>query len=232
MRFGRAVVVVAYPPFQFVARQEPPWLHRLTLAMVPIDFDRIEPGALDRQATGQEAYPLAAMLHGIVVLVYPGAHGAAQVPGGVVPDHDPNPCAAGRQPRTTPVEEVDGDGTYRAAIDKAQPDFIWLVRQVVSGREQQAIAGQRLRFAGRDRLLYQAQGASLRGPCGGDGWAYPAPPCLILEAPGPSGLGLGQGDQSVPAAFFRAYSGSGLSTQRLARRQLLPKRRMAPRIVS
>ena len=85
---------------------------------------------------------------------------------------------------------------------------------------------------GRDRLLDQAQGTSLRGPRGGDRWTYPAPPGLILEAPGPSGLSLGQGDQSVPSAFFRAYSGSGLSTQRLARRQLLPKRRMAPRIVS
>jgi hypothetical protein len=59
-----------------------------------------------------------------------------------------------------------------------------------------------------------------------------APPHLVLEAQGPRGVGPGEGDQAVAASFFRAYSGSGLVIQRLARRQVSPRRARVARIVS
>src|SRR5215208_6568215 len=49
-------------------------------------------------------------------------------------------------------------------------------------------------------------------------------PGLILEPKNPLRAALGQPDQPVASPFFRAYSGSGLSIQRLARSQRTPSR--------
>lgn len=43
---------------------------------------------------------------------------------------------------------------------------------------------------------------------------------------------LSEGDQPISSPFFRAYSGSGLSIQRLARSQRTPSRTSVARIVS
>ena len=45
-------------------------------------------------------------------------------------------------------------------------------------------------------------------------------------------MGLGQPDQPVPRFFFRAYPGSGLVIQCLARRQRMPSRLSVRRIAS
>jgi hypothetical protein len=57
-------------------------------------------------------------------------------------------------------------------------------------------------------------------------------PALVLETQSRLGAGLGQTDQPISIPFFRAYSGSGLSIQCLARCQPLPRRAKVARMVS
>src|SRR5262249_13593491 len=59
-----------------------------------------------------------------------------------------------------------------------------------------------------------------------------APPGLVLEAEGPGRVGRRPADQTVAPTFFRAYAGSGLVSQRLARFQPTPRRLRVARIVS
>src|SRR5437764_4745810 len=58
------------------------------------------------------------------------------------------------------------------------------------------------------------------------------PPHFVLEAEDPGRVGGHQADQAIAGTFFRAYSGSGLVIQRLARFQRMPKRCKVARMVS
>src|SRR5438876_5623377 len=65
------------------------------------------------------------------------------------------------------------------------------------------------------------------------GWLRQAtPPRLVLEPEGPGRVSCRQLDQTVAGPFFRAYAGSGLVSQCLARFQPTPRRFKVARIVS
>jgi hypothetical protein len=72
--------------------------------MGPFEFNRVEPGTLDRQIADQHADASALLLDGAVVHADPGAHGLTHTPGGVIPDQRPDGGAHGRQLGATPVE--------------------------------------------------------------------------------------------------------------------------------
>jgi hypothetical protein len=100
--------------------------------------------------------------------------------------------------------------------------------------EEQAVAGQGfgVRISLGDRLFDQPQGLVRLSP-GVQGWLRQARPLgLILKAEHPLRVGTRQADQTVATAFFRAYAGSGLVIQRLARFQPTPSRFRVARIVS
>src|SRR5262249_45326131 len=61
---------------------------------------------------------------------------------------------------------------------------------------------------------------------------HATPPGLIREPQRPVAVLLPQSDQAVTPPFFRAYAGSGLVIQCLARSQLTPKRSRVCRMVS
>lgn len=233
MRFARAAQGSVDAVSQLVGGQETVGLNHLALAVNPFGFDGIEPGALGRQLAAEEPHALASRFDLLIMGADPGAHGATDVPGGVVPDQQQRRRAVCRQPVTAPGEELRGDGAERTVLDTAQQGSLAPLASVVPGAQQQPIAGQGLgiRVVARDRLLDQAQGLVVRpGVAGGLG--YPTPPTLIRKAQGPGRMRPRQTDQAVALTFFRAYSGSGLVIQRLARSQCSPAWARTARIVS
>src|ERR1041385_8252412 len=105
--------------------QQPCWFDNRAFAMHPFGFNRVEPGTLDRQITGEDADALLVPFHLVVVAAYPGPHGLAHMPGGVVPDQEPDRDLRLRQLEAAPLQELRGDRTHRASLHKAQPDFLW-----------------------------------------------------------------------------------------------------------
>src|SRR5215831_16312894 len=207
------------------------WLENGTLGVHPLGLNRVEPRALDRQIAGEDAHAVAALLHLLVVGADPGADALAHMPRGVVPDQDPDPYTRLLQPAHTPVQELLGDRADRPPSDEAQPHALRLAHLA----QQHPIAGQRLGvgIARGDRLLDQAQRAVGRVRPGmrlrlGEA----TPPGFIREAQRPVGMLGCQGNQAVTLPFFRAYPGSGLVIQCVARFQPVPRRRRVWRIVS
>src|SRR5713101_3129294 len=100
--------------------------------------------------------------------------------------------------------------------------------------DQQAVTGQGfgVRIGGWHGLLDEVQGLLRGSPGMQPGLRQATPPRLIFKAQRPLRVAGGQTDQAVPGFFLRAYAGSGLVIQRLARCQLTPKRRKAVRIAA
>src|SRR5690242_4955524 len=230
MSFVFTVKVATDPLSHLLGGQEPGRFDDRSFAMDPLGFNRIQPRAFRRQETGQDAHTVPLLLDLPIVLANPGAHGTTEVPGGVIPDQQQHWHLPLFEPDTAPVQELGRDGTDRAALDKAQPDLLWLG----AAAQEQAITGQGfgIGIRGRDRLLDQAQELVWLAPGMQGGLSESAPPGLILVAQRPLGMGLGQADQAVALAFFRRYPGSGLVIQRLARFHCTPKRSKVWRIVS
>jgi hypothetical protein len=167
-----------------------------------------------RLPRGRHDIPLIALAHSRASVLPPRWRSSGQ------------PCSA-----TLPRGRERAD---RAAIHEAQPGFLVPAAGGLNPADQQAVAGQRLGVGIilRDRLFDQSQGLVRLSP-GRQGWPRQArPPGLVLEAEGPGRVGRRQVDQAVARALFRAYAGSGLVSQRLARFQPTPRRLRVARIVS
>src|ERR671938_778912 len=108
----RAAVVIAQPLPKFLAGELAVGLDHGPLPVRPAGLDRVQPRALARQAADQQ--PAAAVaLDPAVVGRDPGAHLAADVPGGVVPDQRQDADALGGEAVGDPGEEGAGDGAHR-----------------------------------------------------------------------------------------------------------------------
>lgn len=221
------VQCIADPFGQFLRWQQSIGFDHPPLGVAPLGFNRIEPRTLDRQRTDQQPHPLPAGLDLSVMSPDPVPHGLAAVPGGIVPDQRQHAHAARRRFLTAPVEEGGRRCADWPAVEEAQPD-------IARPGQQQAIAGQRLAvgIVARDRLLNQPQRLVPIRPGAQGGAGDAAPPDLVLEAEEPVRLTSGEGDQAVALSFFRAYSGSGLVIQCLARTQRTPSRAKVARTVS
>ena len=205
---------------QFVGRKRRVWLHNPTFPMSPFRFNRVEPGALHRQAAYQESHPLAAALGLAVVFSYPTSHLLADVPRRVVPYQSQHSLVHRRQLFATPLKELDSDVTDGTSVYKTQQHALVQRPVCFHPAQQQTITRQRFVIWVVCSLgaLNQAQSLPRFNPCRQVGLRKTAPPSLILKAPSPSLL-LRQRDYPVAPLFFRMYSGSGLVIQCLARFQ-------------
>ncbi len=117
--------MIADALFEFGGREQAVRIKHAATGMEPARLNRIEPGALDGQEAGQDANATTSRLDLLVVSANPGAHVLGEVPGGIVPDQEPEAFAEVGESGGGPVEELGGDGTDRAATDKAEPDLLW-----------------------------------------------------------------------------------------------------------
>ena len=200
------------PLRQFVGGEQTCGLDHPFLAMQPLGLNGVQPRALDRQGTGEQAHALARLLDLAVVRAQPGAHDLAVVPGGVVPDQQHGALALGLGLLGTPGQKVDGHGTDRTAIDKAQPHLLAALRRVASssapgghsrpapwGRDHRARPSARSGAAGGRRPARRA---------GSDGPAdstrpRPQSPAASQGAAGPAG------SAGRAALFFARTPGRG-----------------------
>src|SRR5690348_4563360 len=121
MRFIRTAKMRTDPLGQLLCRKQASGFNHGLFSMHPFGFDWIEPGALRGKLKGQNPHAVARHLDLLVVLSDPSPHQLADMPGSVVPDHQPGSLALRRQPLTAPVEKLGGDGTDRPSADKAKP---------------------------------------------------------------------------------------------------------------
>ena len=191
---------------QLLSRQEAVRFDHCPLAVDPLGFNRVEPGALAGQQTRQNADAAAGLLNLLVVSLDPAPNLLALMPGSIVPDQQQGRLALGGQPLTTPGQELRGDGTDGTTAHKPQQH---LLRYVVVGSNQQAITGQGLRVG-----IVFSQGQFLQpqrlirfGPAMQTGIGQPAPPDFIGEAQGPGRLALAQPDQAVSLFFLTRTPG-------------------------
>ena len=93
--------------------------------MRPMRFDGIEPGTLGRQQTGNDANAPPSLPYFSIVCAYPIAYRSANVPGGIVPDHEQCLFASLVQLVAAPCQILYGDVTNGSAIYKTEPDLFW-----------------------------------------------------------------------------------------------------------
>jgi len=184
---------------QFGGGEQAVGLEHLALAMQPFGLDRIEPRALDRQVTDEQADTVTRALDLPVVRPDPGTDDLGVVPGGVVPDQQDGALALSRSLGGAPVQEVDRHGAHGAAVDETQPERLAASPVGIPGAGQEAITGQGFGVGviARDRLLDQSEAVVVVLPGVQGRTGQSAPPDLVLEAEQPVRMGLGQPDQTV-----------------------------------
>lgn len=235
MIFTRAIQGSTNPFLQLTRWQRAVGFDNPPFAMHPLGFDRVEPGALDRQRAYKNADALACLCHLPIVGTDPVVDRTTGMPASVIPNQDPYPLALLLQLVTAPSQKLGGNRTHWTAIHKAQPDgFFPLPSRLRTMAQQNAIASQRFAIGvlGLGCLFHQAQRLPIRRPTVQMRLGKAAPPGFVLKANDPVGMAAGQRDQSIPELFFRWYSGSGLVIHCLARFQRTPRRTNVARIVS
>src|SRR5262249_22577862 len=156
----------------------------------------------------------------------PRPYPPADMPAGIVPDQQQRLLALSRQVVADPGQEVlrhlaDGPSVHEAQEHPA------------GVRPQEAVAGHGLGVrVGLLGLTLDQEQRRAAGPGVQRRLRQAAPPGLVLVAQHPVGVRLRQPDQPVAGFFFRAYCGSGLVIQCLARFQRTPRRFRAMRTAS
>ena len=203
MRLVNTVKASTDPVSQLVGRQQAGRLNNGALAVHPLGLDRIEPRALARQITHQDAHALARAFGQLVVRTNPGAHHLADMPGGVVPNQGQDLDPLARQRLATPLQKVDRDRTHRPTIHEAQQHAL-LSGRMAWATDQNPVTRQSLRVPVcfvRFQFLQSQRRVGL-GPGAQPGLRHPAPPHFVFEAQRPVGMGLGQPKSAGHARFF------------------------------
>src|SRR5512144_87872 len=237
MSFIRTVIVGTDTLSQLLGREQAVGLHHGALAMHPLGFNGIEPGALRGQKQRQNAHAFARGFHLLVVFPNPGAHDLAGMPRGIIPDQQPGSFSLGLQVGAAPGQKLRRDVAHGTAIDKPQRHLVPHGGISWSSLPQHPITGQRFGVGigllpplldKANWLLLVLPGRRLRQ-------SEATPPDLVEEANRPDERLLLLRDpaqQAVASGFFCWYNGSGLVIQRLARFQLIPNRLSVWRMVS
>src|ERR671911_59246 len=218
----------ANPLGELVSTEQPFGLNYLAFAVDPLGLYCIEPRALGGQQTWHYPNPTATRFYLAVVGDDPISHLMALVPTSVVPDQKQSLLASLPKPGAAPSKKLGGYGAHRTTIHEPQPSLCHL-------RQVKPVAGEGLRF----RIVLS--GLFLKKSHRRLGGIRPrmqrrsleaGEPGLVLEAQSPLRMTLGESYQPISSPFLRAYSGSGLSIQRLARSQRTPSLASVARIVS
>src|SRR5215203_5473507 len=192
-------------------------LCNLAFAVDPLGLYGVEPRALGGQQARYYPNLMAAGFDFSVVRCDPVSHLSAFVPACVVPDQQQGLLAARLEPVAAPLKKLRGDGAHGSAVHEPQPALFEL-------RQIQPVAGESLRLGiVLSRLfLEEVHRVARLGPGEQARPLKARKPGLILKAQYPLRIAPGEPYQSISIPFFRAYSGSGLSIQRLARFQRPP----------
>ena len=110
---------------EFLSSQESGWLDDSAFAMRPMRFNGIEPGTLGGQETSNDSNAVALLSYFSIVRAYPTTHRSADVPGGIVPNHEQCLLTSLFQLVATPRQVLDGDVTDWATIHETEPDLFW-----------------------------------------------------------------------------------------------------------
>src|ERR671910_2437528 len=202
-------------------------LRDLACGVDPLGLYDVEPRALGWQKARYYPNPPAAFFDSAVVGDDPTPHPTAFVPRSVVPDEKHSLLAPPSKLLAAPFEKPGGCGALRAAVHEPKPGLCHLrqVKPVAGECLQLGIVLLRLFLEEAHRHSCLTPGVQVRP-------LEARKPRLILEAQSPPRMALGQPDQPISPPFFRAYSGSGLSRERLALRQRTPSRESVARMVS
>ena len=188
-------------------------------------FNRVEPGAFDRQKTNQDTNSFSGTFDNPIMFSNPGTHSFASMPTGIIPNHSQNRLTQFFDFLANPLQKLDGNTTDRSTINEAQKHF--LKSQIMGGHpsQQDAITSQGfwVRIIFLFGLFHQSQRLSCLTPTRQVRLRKATPPSLVLKAPYPTML-LCQGNYPVSRLFLRSYPGSGLVIQCLARFQETFKR--------
>src|SRR5215213_5611199 len=218
----------ANPIGKLVSPEQPLGLDYLAFAVDPLGLYGVEPRTLGGQQDRHYPYPTAAGFDTAVVSGDPLSHPMALVPTSVVPDEKQSFLAPPVELLATPPEEPCGHVANRPAVHEPQPGLFEL-------RQVQPVAGEGLRLGIvlRGFFLEEAhRGLRDIGPRTQRRPLEAGEPALVLEAQSPLGVAPGEPDQPISSPFLRAYCGSGLSIQRLARSQRTPSLASVARMVS
>jgi len=149
------VVIATETLSRFCARQFTGGFGDGALARHPCRFNAIEPRAFGRQLTDHQATATGA-LDPLVMSPDPGPDGAADVPGGVVPDQQERRLAIVGPPCSQPPEKLGGHQTDWPPVDNADQHGLGV-------GPQPAIAGERFGFGILPvrRVLDQAYGVTV-----------------------------------------------------------------------
>jgi hypothetical protein len=126
-------------------------LHNGTLGVDPMRFNGVEPGTLDWEQAGQNAYPTLALGRS-VMFFDPGLDPLTLVPGGVIPHQQQSLLPLTLQFLADPLKEGDAHLTYGTAIHKPQP-----YTPGVGTQQPIASQGYRVRVLLLTVFLYQVQ---------------------------------------------------------------------------
>ena len=204
MRLMITVKVCTDAGCDFLSGEQTSRLDDIALSMNPVRLNPVEPRTFGGQVADHDAYALPLLLNRSIVCPDPVAHLFADVPGGIVPNHDQCGLVQFFQLLAAPSQVLDGDGTKRAVLNKAQPDLFWQGFERSRTRYQQAIAGQRLgvQISRGHGLFNQTQRFALCSPGMQAGLSYPTPPDFILKTQGVFRRVLGEFNQSITVSFF------------------------------
>jgi hypothetical protein len=195
---------------KLVSAQQSLGLCDLAFAVGPLRFYCVEPRALGRQQAANYPHPTATFSNLAIVGGDPGTHLMAFMPACVVPDKKQRLLAPLLEPVAAPPKKLRGYGAHGPAIDEPEPRLLKL-------RQIKPVAGEGLRLGIvlSRFLLNEAHRLSGIRPGMQRRSLEARKPGLVTETQNPLGVGLGEADQSISSPFFLAYSGSGLSIQRL-----------------
>src|SRR5215510_5088766 len=219
------------PLFEFCGTQQAVGFRNGPFPMHPFWFNRVEPQTFAWQWADHEAHTHSTALDLPIVLTQPVPHRLAPVPGRIVPDQQQGGKTLGGELCGAPRQKIDRDGTHGTPRDKPEPHLVCLLGPWA---HQQAITGQCFGIAvlRRARQLLKLGGGLWVCPTVLVGLGQPAPPDFVAEPERPRRPGVSPLDQLVAPFFFRAYAGSGLVIQCLARFQATPNRWRATRMAS
>src|SRR5215203_4102195 len=203
----------AYPIRKLVGSKQPVWLDDLALAVYPLRLYGVQPRTPLRKKATHDPHPsfAAALLDPAVVSSEPAPDLPGDMPARVVPDEEQNLLADLFELLQAPLNELGRYGTDGPSVNEAQP-------RIADLRKVESVAGDgfRLGVVFGHRALNQVKGLALCGEAAQGGQSHPAPPALVQETHRPGvGICCGHAHQSVAAAFFLSYKGSGEVIHRL-----------------